>query len=97
MTPWLPGKPASIAHALWCWLCGGERWGGDEKSQAPPFFPFGGAEKLSGPKSKQLWRLLDGRPLEAGKGSARSVIDITVAQDWCYDRSATLNKIVRAC
>jgi hypothetical protein len=31
-------------------LCGGERWAGDEKSHAPPFFHFSGAIENKRPK-----------------------------------------------
>ena len=56
--PWLTGKPASIADAFGRWLCGGERWGGDE-SQKLHRSSIAVISKTKRPKSQQLWRLLD--------------------------------------
>ena len=55
---WLTGKPASIADAFGRWLCGGERWGGDE-SQKLHRSSIAVISKTKRPKSQQLWRLLD--------------------------------------
>ena len=59
------GHPASIADASRHLLCGGERWGGDEKSHAPPFFLYGGTDHSAILPSQQDKAL--GSVLECGE------------------------------
>ena len=87
--PWLTGKPASIADAFGRWLCGGERWGGDE-SQKLHRSSIAVISKTKRPKSRQLWRLLDQGRSKREEDPARLSATIRLPGPSPYDCNATL-------